>query len=838
MGIVEDRKIELLVPAGSAQGLRAVIEAGCDAVYIGGSRFGARAYADNPGEEELLEAIDYAHLHGVKVYLTVNTLFKDTELEELFAYLSPYYERGLDAVIVQDYGVMREIGRLFPGLPIHISTQMTITNSLAEELLPDTVTRIVPARELSLSEIEHFRKQSRRELEIFVHGALCYSYSGQCLMSSMIGGRSGNRGRCAQPCRKEYSYSTDVEHRKNSYWLSPKDQCLLPRLGELLETGIHSLKIEGRMKRSEYAAGVTAIYRRWVDRYQQLGKAGYERYVAAHEDELKDDMRRLAELYNRGGFCSGYAFDEKGPAMMATSRPNHTGVQVGAAKLTWDRNRLSAQVTFTESLGAGDVLELRGADETIYKEFTVAKDGDATQYRRITATRAKEWRGTPQTAKVYRMHNDSLLASIREQYIENRKPIALCGVFSAEVGGNMSLQVYSEDGAYTAYVTGELVQQAGNAPATDATVRKQLMKTGDSGYAWKELTIELGDGCFLPVSQLNELRRRALAAYQEEVLRDYRRSSAEVAKNSSPAEVATNGSQAEDDASGAIATSVTTTQPVSQATSDLPKVLISVLTKEQYAEAKVYASDTANAAIAIDMDGDCVDLLCGAKEQSAYVMLPRVSKPVTRSAVEALLPKLLSEGAISGIVVRTLDQLVYVKRLQEKLGTSVCVVTDTTLPVMNEEALAWLLENGATAVTFSHELRREELAGMADGGYVTVYGRDAVMVTEQCVRKTAEGCGTSGFATLRDARNAEFPVRNLCRYCYNILYNAHTTSLLPYMEQVESLSCKGLRLDFTTETATEMRSVLTRLDATRLGEKPAAEENGAFTRGHWRRGVE
>ncbi len=829
MGIVEDRKIELLAPAGSAQGLRAVIEAGCDAVYIGGSRFGARAYADNPGEEELLEAIDYAHLHGVKVYLTVNTLFKDTELEELFTYLLPYYERGLDAVIVQDYGVMREIGRLFPGLPIHISTQMTITDSLAEELLPDTVTRIVPARELSLSEIEHFRKQSKRELEIFVHGALCYSYSGQCLMSSMIGGRSGNRGRCAQPCRKEYGYSTDVEHRKNGYWLSPKDQCLLPRLGELLETGIHSLKIEGRMKRPEYAAGVTAIYRRWVDLFQQLGKAGYERYVASHEDDLKDDMRRLAELYNRGGFCSGYAFDEKGPAMMATSRPNHTGVQVGTAKLTWDRNRLSAQVTFTESLGAGDVLELRGADETIYKEFTVAKDGDATQYRRISATRAKEWRGTPQTAKVYRMHNDSLLASIREQYIENRKPIALCGAFSAEVGGNMSLQVYSEDGACAAYVTGDIVQQAGNAPATDATVRKQLMKTGDSLYAWKELTIELGDGCFLPVSQLNELRRRALAAYQEEVLRAYHRSSVKVTANDST----------EEDADRTIAAnSVKSPADDVSIASDLPQVLISVLTAEQYAEGKAYANDNENATLAIDMDGDCADLLYEGLEKPAYVMLPRVSKPLTRSAVEALLPKLLSRGAVGGIVVRTLDQLVYVKRLQKELGTSARVVTDTTLPVMNEEALTWLLANGATAVTFSHELRREELAAMAAGGYLTVYGRDAVMVTEQCVRKTVEGCGTSGFATLRDARNAEFPVRNLCRYCYNILYNAHTTSLLPYMEQVESLSCKGLRLDFTTETATEMRSVLARLDAARQGERSVNEENGAFTRGHWRRGVE
>ena len=252
-----NRTIELLSPAGSYDALRAVVEAGCDAVYIGGARFGARAYADNPDEEMLIKGIDYAHMRGVKVYLTVNTLLKTAETAELTNYLLPYYEAGLDAVIVQDLGVMKRIAEVFPGLPIHASTQMTITDAAAVRMLPPQVTRIVPARELSLAEINAMSQETDRELEIFVHGALCYCYSGQCLFSSMIGGRSGNRGRCAQPCRKRYRYregaKRDEESEAYGFLLSPKDQCLLPRVHELIAAGADSLKIEGRMKKPEYA---------------------------------------------------------------------------------------------------------------------------------------------------------------------------------------------------------------------------------------------------------------------------------------------------------------------------------------------------------------------------------------------------------------------------------------------------------------------------------------------------------------------------------------------------------------------------------------------------------
>ncbi|MEG0721978.1 MAG: peptidase U32 family protein, partial [Lachnospiraceae bacterium] len=261
------KKIEILAPAGSYESLKAAVKAGADAVYIGGSCFGARAYADNLNEEKLLEAIDYVHLHDCKIYLTINTLLKEKEIEkQLYDYLLPYYRQGIDAVIVQDVGVLEFIKERFPDLPIHASTQMTITNVAGAKFLEEQgVERVVPARELNLTEIREIAEHTGLEVECFVHGALCYCYSGQCLFSSLVGGRSGNRGQCAQPCRLPYQ----VEGEKNpSYLLSLKDICTLQMIPEMVKAGITSFKIEGRMKKPEYVAIVTAMYRKYLDLYE------------------------------------------------------------------------------------------------------------------------------------------------------------------------------------------------------------------------------------------------------------------------------------------------------------------------------------------------------------------------------------------------------------------------------------------------------------------------------------------------------------------------------------------------------------------------------------------
>mgnify|MGYP002272251587 FL=1 len=311
---------ELLSPAGSYESFEAAIGAGADAVYVGGPAFGARAYAQNFTQEELITAIETAHIHNRKLYLTVNTLLKNRELDDqLFEYLLPYYEAGLDAVIVQDLGVFSFIRRNFPDLDIHASTQMTVTGPEGMRFLEEKgATRVVPARELSLEEISAMHKASPLEIETFIHGALCYSYSGQCLMSSIFGGRSGNRGRCAQPCRLPYSVTMD--HRKykgdkDFCALSLKDICTLDILPDILEAGVMSLKIEGRMKQPAYTAGVTAVYRKYLDMYL----SGKEYHVQ------EKDRKYLLELFSRGGSCKGYYDMYRGPEMMAFANEKKSG---------------------------------------------------------------------------------------------------------------------------------------------------------------------------------------------------------------------------------------------------------------------------------------------------------------------------------------------------------------------------------------------------------------------------------------------------------------------------------------------------------------------------------
>ena len=314
--------IELLAPAGSYEGFEAALGAGADAVYVGGAMFGARAYAQNFNEEELLRAIDVAHIHGKKLYLTVNTLLKNRELkEELVSYLEPYYNAGLDAVIVQDMGVFSLLKKEFPKLHLHASTQMTVTGPEGMKFLAEQgATRVVAARELSLQELSRMHEACPIEIEAFVHGALCYSYSGQCLMSSLLGGRSGNRGRCAQPCRLPYQVKNfrAKEYGKGEFCpLSLKDICTIEILPEIIEAGVTSLKIEGRMKQPAYTAGVTGMYRKYLDFLFEKGPANY------HVTEK--DKKYLLDLFNRGGSCTGYYQMGNGPQMMAFTNEKKTG---------------------------------------------------------------------------------------------------------------------------------------------------------------------------------------------------------------------------------------------------------------------------------------------------------------------------------------------------------------------------------------------------------------------------------------------------------------------------------------------------------------------------------
>lgn len=340
---MRNKDFELLAPAGSLEILKGVIESGADAVYVGGSMFGARAYANNFTEEELLEAIDFAHLRGVKVYLTVNTLIKNSEFSKLYDYLLVYYKRGLDAVIVQDIGVVKAIHEYFPSMEIHTSTQMTVTGADGVRFLSQFgVTRVVMAREVSLAEMKRIHEETGMELEAFVHGALCYSYSGQCLFSSILGGRSGNRGRCAQPCRLPYT----VEGKKDEYILSLKDMCGIKALDKLHDAGVYSLKIEGRMKQLEYACGVVKYYRSYIDSKKPVSDADYDRIKA---------------LGNRCGFTDRYYFDHNGSDMVTYVKPNFVS---NAAEPSPEKRKLSIEGEIVLREGEPGSLTVKRGDVT------------------------------------------------------------------------------------------------------------------------------------------------------------------------------------------------------------------------------------------------------------------------------------------------------------------------------------------------------------------------------------------------------------------------------------------------------------------------------------------
>lgn len=340
---MRNKDFELLAPAGNFEIFKGVIESGADAVYVGGSMFGARAYANNFTEEEMIEAIDFAHLRGAKVYMTVNTLIKNSEFDKLYGYLLPFYERGLDAVIVQDLGVIKAIHEWFPSMEIHTSTQMTVTGADGVRFLQQFgVTRVVMAREVSLSEMKRIHDETGMELEAFVHGALCYSYSGQCLFSSILGGRSGNRGRCAQPCRLPYT----VSGKKDDYILSLKDMCGIKALKDLREAGVYSLKIEGRMKQIGYACGVVSYYRKYIDSMEPVTKSDYE---------------LVKKLGNRCGFTDRYYYEHNGSDMVTYVKPNFESTAKDAAVLS-QKIPVTGKLSLIEgqpgtlSVCAGDVL--------------------------------------------------------------------------------------------------------------------------------------------------------------------------------------------------------------------------------------------------------------------------------------------------------------------------------------------------------------------------------------------------------------------------------------------------------------------------------------------------
>ena len=747
------KELELLAPAGSLKTLKAVIHAGADAVYLGGSMFGARAYANNFNKEELLEAIRFGHIHGRKIILAVNTLLKEYELGQLYDYLHPYYEAGLDAVIVQDMGVMEFIKTHFPNLPIHTSTQMTITNVEGARLLKEQgVERVVTAREMSLEEIQRIHDEVGVELESFIHGALCYCYSGQCLFSSIIGGRSGNRGRCAQPCRLSYEVLQGEKSLTGHHAtpiLSLKDMCTLPFLYELADHGVYSFKIEGRMKTPEYAAGVVSIYRKYMDSYLDGSRIPVE----------KKDIRALLELGNRGGFTNGYYYHHNDSDMLSGESASHN------------------------------------------KSEGVLQD------------------------------------NIRREYVDTELKEKIKGklILNKECPAKIEVQY----GKIKVSYQGDMVLVAQNRPLTKEVVTEKITKTGNTPFVFENLEVTMDDDIFMPVNQLNQLRRGALEALEEALLKPYERTLPELVETSSAeTDRQTTGNAIKEKQISRQSLSQTSGQQSAGSSTEvrvliedaeqLPAVLKADFVDTVYLDCMLYTRENLICKLSEDIDR------VHASGKKAFYVFPFIFRQQTSLFYEKIMPE-LKKLPLDGIMVRSLDEIAFVK---EWGNGNWQMVSDSNLYTYSNEAAEYFYRLGMIQDTIPVELNRKEILRRENSrSEMIIYGRLPLMITAQCIHKNTLGCmHQPKVLNLKDRYSVHFPVKNFCSECYNVIYNSLPVCLFKEDVTVKKIAPAAVRLSFTTETEEETEQILTIYgdiykNGGILGQMPMECTNGHFKRG-------
>lgn len=747
------KELELLAPAGSLKTLKAVIHAGADAVYLGGSMFGARAYANNFNEEELLEAIRFGHIHGRKIILAVNTLLKEYELGQLYDYLHPYYEAGLDAVIVQDMGVMEFIKTHFPNLPIHTSTQMTITNVEGARLLKEQgVERVVTAREMSLEEIQRIHDEVGVELESFIHGALCYCYSGQCLFSSIIGGRSGNRGRCAQPCRLSYEVLQGEKSLTGHHAtpiLSLKDMCTLPFLYELADHGVYSFKIEGRMKTPEYAAGVVSIYRKYMDSYLDGSRIPVE----------KKDIRALLELGNRGGFTNGYYYHHNDSDMLSGESASHN------------------------------------------KSEGVLQD------------------------------------NIRREYVDTELKEKIKGklILNKECPAKIEVQY----GKIKVSYQGDMVLVAQNRPLTKEVVTEKVTKTGNTPFVFEKLEVTMDDDIFMPVNQLNQLRRGALEALEEALLKPYERTLPELVETSSAEtdrqttgnaikEKQISGQSLSQTSGQQSAGSSTEVRVLIEDAEQLPAVLKADFVDTVYLDCMLYTRENLIRKLSEDIDR------VQASGKKAFYVFPFIFRQQTSLFYEKIMPE-LKKLLLDGIMVRSLDEITFIKEWGNENWQ---MVSDSNLYTYSNEAAEYFYHLGMMQDTIPVELNRKEILRRENSrSEMIIYGRLPLMITAQCIHKNTLGCmHQPKVLTLKDRYSVHFPVKNFCPECYNVIYNSLPVCLFKEDATVKKIAPAAVRLSFTIETEEETEQILTIYgdiykNGGILGQLPMECTNGHFKRG-------
>ena len=816
------QKLELLAPAGSWEALEAAVNAGADAVYMGGKSFGARAYASNFDKEEMAKAVYFAHMHHVRIYITVNTLVDDSELEELADYLMFLNNVGVDGIIVQDLGVIRLARKIVPELPLHASTQMTITNSSGVDFaVASGMERSVLARELSLKEIEAACSRGT-EIETFIHGALCVCYSGQCLMSSLIGGRSGNRGRCAQPCRLPYrllnSKGDDMLEGKDAgqYLLSPKDMNTLEILPQLIESGVVSYKIEGRMKRPEYVAIVVDAYRRAMDSY-----------IAGDYSVPAEDFANIEQIFNRD-FTTAYMVNRPGREMMSDRRPNNRGVLVGRV-LKLDKQRNKAVIKLDKELHLGDGLEFwvtvgGRVGTTVTEMLSKGESVSSAAYgEQVTIDVPK---GVRLNDRVFRTLDSKLMSYARQFFgPDAKKRIAVDAVVTAHVGQPMTVTLTDEDGNVGYGETDFIVEEARKRALDYAVVHKQLDRMGTTEYFLNSLNVELDDNVMVPMSEMNEARRMACEALDAARLEAFAPARKPVHKHNES--FVPNAKKRTHDGA--------------------------VLTVHCDSLGKVNAALQAGAE-RILFGGDCFTHIPLSDED--YRKATNMVRKAGRQLAFAT-PRIVKEAQLKyfdrlfALWSELEPDFVYISNnglwsIAVKHGLK--PVADMSLNIFNYQSLEFWKEQGAVGAVISSEMTMGQVEHLASVSPVPIecmiQGRLEMMVSEYCVGGSFLGdlhkgackfnCSESLF--LEDRKDAKFPIAT-DQFCRMHVLNAHELSMTANVQLMAEIGVSSLRIDGRNYDEQRLGELITMYKKILGGAVEAPDNLPGTTRGHYFRGV-
>lgn len=771
------KRPELLVPVGDFDSLKAAVQNGADAVYLGIHEFNARYSAKNFTLNTIQEAIDYAHLRHVQVHFTFNVLMKDTEWQQAITILKHVYQLGIDAIIVQDLGVLRFIVEHFPNLPVHASTQMTCHN-LESALYLQTlgVKRIVLARELSLNEIAHITSHLSAEVEVFSHGALCISYSGQCLYSSIIGGRSGNRGKCAQGCRLPYSLLENTMCIDKGYLLSPRDLCSLECLPALLATNVDSLKIEGRMKSPEYVATVTSIYRKQIDKI-----LNGEEYSIDEQDK-----HNLLQVFNRGGFSAGHLLSAPNHDLIYKEKPNHMGIFLGqVTHYSSSKGHITLHVQ--DALSIGDTITFE-KEPTKYTVSEIMKNGNNVDIVKINdKIEIGRMKGNISVGdKIYKLSSKELTDEAIQSFSNENKKTPLSAVLDVHLDEPIQLRVFDDAGIEFTLTSKEVPDVAVRLPITKERLEKQLCKTTNTPFYFKNIKIHLEDHLYIPhISAINELRRLALEQYANVICQQYRRELPTL--NEAPC--------------------ASVEKPTSLPHPQIA-VLLNILHKNFDYQA-LQNIDKLYIPLAYFEDEQYTAILQTLTQKyKTYLYLPTILKDNYKNVFKNRIAYCLDKYSIQGFVI---SHLGYLELLKEyKINYE--FIGNYTLNVFNTHTAAAL---DVPTITISPELNHKEICSLASSTQKAtefiVYGNLPLMTMQYCLLGTAnkcypqcsQKCKKDTVYYLKDRMNFKFRIIPDPIQTVTTIYNSKITSI-----PSSDLIVDYLRIDILDEPIEEINHII------------------------------